>query len=42
MRRDNVLQDHLTLKQEVLRGGEDLDVFNLASLAEGSPSEYAD
>ena len=27
--RDNVLQDHLTLKQEGLHGGENIDVINL-------------
>jgi hypothetical protein len=39
MLRDNVLQDHLTLKQEDLHGQEDIDVINLDSLAGAFPLE---
>jgi hypothetical protein len=39
MQRDNVLQDHLTLKQEELHGEEDIDVINLGSLTGTFPSE---
>ena len=35
---DNVLQDHLTLKQEGIRREEDIDVINFDGLAETFPS----
>jgi Ubiquitin family len=39
MLRDNVLQDHLTLKQEELHGQEDIDMVNLDSLTDAFLSE---